>query len=108
MPHSDQFQLRGQGQLPCWQPADLIEVRAVDMLRAVKSRLAALRERRLRRQEEGRDPDYERARREQERRAIQEATADATLDTSTLNCPAGSNRGPARATIKQTDSLKRP
>jgi hypothetical protein len=71
------------------------------------SRLVILRERRLRRQEEGRDPDYVRARRRRERQAIQEAVLYASSDTSTINCRDGSYRDRTRAVSKQ-NSMKRP
>ena len=71
------------------------------------SRLTALRERRLRREESGRDPDYEKARCRQERLAIQEAVLYASLDTRTLNCPGDNNGGLALAVSKQIDSPMR-
>ena len=69
------------------------------------SKFSALRERRLRREESGRDPDYERARRRQERQAIQEAVLYASPDTSTFSCRDGSYRDRTRAVSNHIDSL---
>jgi hypothetical protein len=69
------------------------------------SKFAALRERRLRREESGRDPDYERARRRQERQAIQEAMLYANVDTRSLDCRDGSYRDRTRAVSNHIDSL---
>jgi hypothetical protein len=69
------------------------------------SRVAALRERRLRRQEEGRDRDYDAARCKQERQAFQEAVLYASSDTSMFSCRDGSYRDRTRAVSNHIDSL---
>ena len=84
---------------------EAVGVRPTDIPTKVTFGLAALRERRLLHEESDRDPDYERARRRQERQAIQEAMLYANVDTRSLDCRDGSYRDRTRAVSNHIDSL---